>query len=64
MVHKYLSQEEKARILAWRQENVPIKEIVRRSGRPESMASYLTFVLSTNLSLDALERLLRQLTTF
>lgn len=36
MPGSYLSQEEKARILAWRQENVPIKEIVRRSGRSKS----------------------------
>lgn len=36
MPHTYLTQEEKARILAWRQEKVKIKEIVRRSGRAKS----------------------------
>ena len=33
MPGKYTSDEEKARILAWRQENVPIKVICKRSGR-------------------------------
>ena len=33
MPGKYISDEEKAQILAWRQENVPIKVICERSGR-------------------------------
>ena len=33
MPGKYTSDEEKARILAWRQENVPIKVICEHSGR-------------------------------
>ena len=33
MPGKYTSNEDKARILAWRQENVPIKVICERSGR-------------------------------
>ena len=33
MPGKHTSDEEKARILAWRQENVPIKVICERSGR-------------------------------
>ena len=33
MPGKYSSDEYKARILAWRQENVPIKVICERSGR-------------------------------
>lgn len=36
MPGKYTSGEEKARILAWRQENVPIKVISERSGRAKS----------------------------
>ena len=36
MPGKYTSSEEKARILAWRQEKVPIKEICARSGRAKS----------------------------
>ena len=33
MVGAYLTSAEKARIIAWREENVPIKEICNRSGR-------------------------------
>ena len=33
MPGKYTSDEEKARILAWKQENVPIKVICERNGR-------------------------------
>ena len=33
MPGKYTSDEEKARILAWRQENLPIKITYERSGR-------------------------------
>ena len=33
MPEKYTSNEEKARILAWRQENLPMKIICERSGR-------------------------------
>ena len=36
MPGKYTSSEEKARILAWRQEKVSIKEICARSGRAKS----------------------------
>ena len=36
MPGKYTSSEEKARILAWWQEKVPIKEICARSGRAKS----------------------------
>lgn len=73
MPHTYLTQEEKARILAWRQEKVKIKEIVRRSGRAKSTVMALlaaagglpqTFVPSTNPSLDAPARLPRVQTTF
>ena len=33
MPGKYISDEEKARVLAWRQEKMPIKVICERSGR-------------------------------
>ena len=36
MPGKYTSDEEKTRIVAWRQENVPIKIICERSGRGKS----------------------------
>ena len=34
---KYTSDEKKARILAWRQENVPIKVICEHSGREKAI---------------------------
>ena len=38
MPEKYTSNEDKARILAWRQENVPIKVTCERSGRGKATA--------------------------
>ena len=43
---KYCTGEEKARIIAWRQETVPIKTICERTGRAKSTFMKVLFLAS------------------